>query len=90
MTVEPTMCGYSISELTRLRHVCAERDITFEDAIALIEGKATVRKTMDRLDYFAGQALSGLLADPDYVGGPRNAADICWNFAHGLIDGERK
>lgn len=44
---------------------------------------------MTLLDYFAGQALAGMLADPDVNGPPGAVAIIAYNFAEAML-GERE
>lgn len=36
-------------------------------------------------DYFAGQALSGLLSDPNYGASAEDAANYCYRMADGLL-----
>lgn len=37
------------------------------------------------LDYFAGQALAGLLANPDFVHDRVNAADTAFDFGEAML-----
>lgn len=40
---------------------------------------------MSLLDYFAGQALVGMMADPDEHGRPEDAAEAAYRFAEAML-----
>lgn len=45
---------------------------------------------MTLLDYFAGQALAGMLADPTVTGPCAKVAESAYNFAQAMLDERAK